>query len=50
MFIKKRWEIFKVNIIFFNLLINIFKGGFCFVFEVNLGRVVEDYSINCFKC
>lgn len=46
MFIRKRREIFKVNIIFFNLLINIFEGGF----EVNLGRVVEDYSINCFEC
>lgn len=32
------------------MFINVFKGGFCFVYEENVGWVVEDYNIFCFDC
>lgn len=30
--------------------INVFKGGFCPVYEESVGRVVEDYNTPCFDC
>lgn len=50
MLIETRIEIFKVDNKFLNLLINVFEGGHCPVFEEKLGLVIEDYSSHCLEC